>query len=274
MITIGIITYNKNGKYPQLVDSGLLESIAVDDSYIDHVNHIHILVNEDIASSPELEAELDRLGLSSRTSYYCKKFDQVPKARNYMIDKLQFISPESWMFMPDDDDKLLPHAIEAMGLATKHVMEYDTPLLLTFNGLRGTVVPNNKSVRRDNIYHEANGYLNWNMLFPPCYFDHNDLRYPEYLDPPYRSHDTVLAVTEILKHHDQCYVLLANPIIDYKVPTKDTLSTRTKRPDTPLHDALEYLYEGNDAHYIDDIIYMKNGSVYHLTFDEYKALDL
>lgn len=275
-LIIGIITYSKNGKI-QLLESPLLESLAEQKKLFYDVQ-ILVYINSSVTSDEisELKDVIRRTEIPFGV-IGGKESIQVPAARNRLLEHVAFHYPHSAIFMPDDDDKFFDEwALAAM---SKAIDKYgvDTPILTSFNGLRGNTMPNNRRVNPDpeSIYQECAGYFNWNAIYGIDYFINNQFSFPEYLAPPHRSHDTLIDLKNAIIMKDKKFTFLANVIMDYKYPEgANTLSTRTKRPDTPIFDAMEYLYSDNNAKKVGKIVFYDalNNSIREISDLEYNKL--
>lgn len=240
--TLGIITYKKNLKI-QLLESPLIESIK---SQVNKNFSIVIYINSYVTTSDRVE--LRGLMNSMNIPYELlggTEAVQVPIARNRLLEYMAFAHQGSAVFMPDDDDRFFDeYATQAM-ISAVETYGLSTPIVTSFNGLRNKVVPFNRRIMGspEDIYNECSGYFNWNMIFDIDWFISNQFSFPEFLEPPHRSHDTLISVKNNLFTKNKPLTFLTNCIMDYKYPAEGgTLSDRTKRPDSTIFDIMEYLY--------------------------------
>lgn len=260
---IGVITYAKDSKNLQIFEGPFLKSL---ESQVDGDEwKLVILINSsaDNDSICVLKKRYNAEVIGGDKSM------PVPNRRNQLLEYIAFNHPGCALFMPDDDDKFFdPYALKAMSVAIEtYGVKY--PILTAFNGLRGNTMPNNrKIIPMCDAYQECAGYFNWNAIYGIDYFIRNQFSFPEYLDPPHRSHDTVIDLKSMLIMKDKQYILLANCIMDYKYPEgANTLSTRTKRPDSPIFDAMEYLYSENNCKKVGKVVF------YDAMFDRMEELN-
>lgn len=276
---IGIITYKKHDKI-QLLESPLMDSIAHQKMPKEFAESIRLVVFVNSEVTPEEISDLEQFIANSHVKFDIiggNRANQVPVARNYLLEHVAFCYPGSAFFMPDDDDKFFDsYALMAMMVAA-NVYGLDNPIATAFNGLRGKIMPDNRRVYGDpeDAYQECNGYFNWNFIFGIDWFIKNQISFPEFLDPPHRSHDTLTAVkmASILKN--KRIIFLTNCIMDYKYPEgAGTLSTKTKRPDNPLFDEMEYLYSDNHMMKVGLKVFYDavTNQIHELTEDEYRGL--
>ena len=276
---IGIITYKKGDKI-QLLESPLIESLGSQKMRQDLQGFHQLLV---LVNSPATEDEINELKDKLKSINYpveiitTEKSLQVPKARNMLLEYATFKYSHSAIFMPDDDDKFFDEwALLAM---TEAVFAYglENPILLSFNGLRGQTMPNNRRVfpNPPDCYQEAAGYFNWNMIFSTDWFISNHISFPEFLDPPHRSHDTIINTKAISILKNKELVFLTNCIMDYKYPEgAGTLSSKTKRPDSKLFDETEYLYSESHTLKVGKKVFFDalTGHLLELSEDDYRGL--
>jgi hypothetical protein len=276
---IGIITYKKHDKI-QLLESPLLDSIAHQRLPKEYAESIKLVVNINSKVTENELSELEDRLMDLKVKYsIIGGIDaiQVPKARNELLETVAFENPHCPFFMPDDDDKFFDsYALLAMMKAVE-IYGLEMPIATAFNGLRGDTMPNNRRVYGDpeDVYQECNGYFNWNFIFDINWFIKHRISFPEFLDPPHRSHDTLTAVKMATILKNKKIVFLTNCIMDYKYPEgAGTLSTKTKRPDSPLFDEMEYLYSDNHMMKVGLKVFydVVTNEMVELTEDEYRGL--
>lgn len=260
-LVLGVVTYVKNGEL-QLLTSDFLESlgsqkgIASDYNLLDGKLNLVIFINSivNVEVRIELDNRLQEIGIPYKVLGGRDSF-QVPVARNKILQDIAINHPNSHYMFPDDDD-VFADEFSILSIV-KYIAKLNpvSPFVTTFKW-KGRLKPSLQDLNPDTMYSECAGFINWNMVFSTKFLVEHNLFYNTQLNPPHRSHDTIMDMRIMKIMHGRRYNLLLNPTMIWVLPEDgQSLSRSHIRPDSKLFDAMEYLYSENN--------YRKIGDIYH-----------